>query len=45
MMTQWMVIVTGPQLFEDVRKASDNQLSFLDAAAEVMYLAHPCNVY
>ncbi|KAF8325934.1 cytochrome P450, partial [Amanita rubescens] len=37
MMTQWMVVVTGPQLFEDVRKASDDELSFLDAAAEMIH--------
>ena len=30
-----MVIVSGPQLTEDVRKASDSQLSFMDAVSEV----------
>ena len=42
MMSQWAIIVTGPQLLADIRRASDDQLSFLDAAAEVM---HPADLY
>jgi hypothetical protein len=45
MMTQWMVVVTGPELLADIRRASDDQLSFIDAAAEVMRAAHPYNVH
>ena len=36
MLTQWMVVVTGPQLIEDVQRASDDQLSSNDAFAEVI---------
>ena len=39
MLTQWMIVVTGPQLIEDVRRASDDQLSSRDAFAEV--ICHP----
>lgn len=40
MMTQWMIVVTGPKLLEDIRRAPDDQLSFLDAIAEVKHPAH-----
>jgi hypothetical protein len=41
MLTQWVVVVTGPQLIEDrVRHTSDDQLSSLDAFAEVICHAH-----
>lgn len=32
---RWLVIVSGPRLIDDVRKAADNELSFIDAANEV----------
>ena len=32
---RWLVIVSGPNLIDDVRKAADHELSFLDAANEV----------
>jgi len=38
MLTQWMVVVTGPQMIEDVRHASDDQLSSKDAIAETLHL-------
>ncbi|KAF8735505.1 hypothetical protein AX14_001941 [Amanita brunnescens Koide BX004] len=37
MMTQWMIVVTGPKLLEDIRRAPDDQLSFLDAIAETIH--------
>jgi hypothetical protein len=36
MLTQWMIVVTGPQLIEDMRRASDDQLSSRAASAEVI---------
>jgi len=46
MLTQWMVVVTGPQMIEDVRRASDDQLSSKDALAEVIChpYCHACNL-
>jgi hypothetical protein len=32
---RWMVVVSGPQFVEDVRKASDEELSFMEASNEV----------
>ena len=46
MLTQWMIVVTGPQLIEDMRRASDDQLSSKDAFAEVIchaYTRHSSN--
>jgi len=34
-MERWLVIVTGPKMIEDIRRASDETMSFDDAAAEV----------
>lgn len=45
MLTQWMIVVTGPELLADIRRASDDQLSFIHAAAEVSHTAHPYNVH
>ena len=39
MLTQWMIVVTGPELIEDMRRASDDQLSSKDAFAEVICYA------
>ncbi|KIK72907.1 hypothetical protein PAXRUDRAFT_836355 [Paxillus rubicundulus Ve08.2h10] len=36
----WMVIVSGPQLVEDVRKASKDELSFTEAANDTMNLEY-----
>ncbi|KAF8833481.1 cytochrome P450 [Paxillus ammoniavirescens] len=33
-MRRWMVVVSGPQFVEDVRKASDDELSLVEAANE-----------
>lgn len=30
-----MVVVSGPEMFNDIRKATDQQLSFREAVAEV----------
>ncbi|KIJ04805.1 hypothetical protein PAXINDRAFT_49709, partial [Paxillus involutus ATCC 200175] len=32
---RWLVVVSGPQFVEDVRKASDDELSFAEATNEV----------
>ena len=40
MITQWMIVVTGPQLIEDVRRATDDHLSSKDAFAEVISHAY-----
>ncbi|KAF9445324.1 cytochrome P450 [Macrolepiota fuliginosa MF-IS2] len=36
----WLVIVNGPQHLEDIRKATDDKLSFLDALSEAGQLDH-----
>ncbi|KIJ13840.1 hypothetical protein PAXINDRAFT_80216 [Paxillus involutus ATCC 200175] len=36
----WRVIVSGPQLVEDVRKASKDELSFIEAANDTMNLEY-----
>jgi hypothetical protein len=36
MMTQWMIVVAGPQYIGDIRQASDDQLSVKDAMAELI---------
>ena len=35
-MGRYMVVVSGPDMLEDIRKATDEQLSFRDAVAEVL---------
>ncbi|KAF8721949.1 hypothetical protein AX14_010063 [Amanita brunnescens Koide BX004] len=34
MLTTWMIVVTSPQSIDDIRRASDDQLSLKDAIAE-----------
>ncbi|KAF8913740.1 cytochrome P450 [Gymnopilus junonius] len=34
MISRWVVIVTGPDMVNDIRQATDDQLSFRDAVAE-----------
>ncbi|KAI0368876.1 cytochrome P450 [Pilatotrama ljubarskyi] len=34
MLDQWLVIITGPKLIEDLRKRPDGEVSFLEAAAD-----------
>jgi len=34
-MERWLVVVTGPGMINDIRRASDEQMSFDDAIAEV----------
>ena len=40
-----MIVVTGPELLADIRRAADDQLSFIDAVAEVKYIVHPYNAH
>lgn len=43
-MGRYMVVVSGPKMLEDIRQATDEQLSFRDAVAEVFrhfYRTHP----
>lgn len=42
----WLVIVSGPKLIDDIRRAADDELSFDEAANEVRHmwlrrLVHP----
>ncbi|KAF8343222.1 cytochrome P450 [Amanita rubescens] len=37
MLTQWAIVVTNQQLIDDIRRASDDQLSLKDAAAEFFH--------
>ena len=43
MLTQWMILVSGPRLIEDIRQASDDQLSLVDAAVEVIFRTYACH--
>lgn len=36
-MGRYVVVVSGPDMVEDIRQANDDQLSFRDAVAEVNY--------
>lgn len=36
MIDKWMVVVSGPQLIDDVRRAPEEQLSFHGAVSEVI---------
>lgn len=33
-MNKWQVVVSGPQMIDDLRRATDDQLSFRGAADE-----------
>ncbi|KDR66030.1 hypothetical protein GALMADRAFT_162272 [Galerina marginata CBS 339.88] len=35
-MSKWLVVVSGPQMIDDIRQASDDQLSFEEAAADTI---------
>jgi hypothetical protein len=35
MMANWMIVVSGPQMLDDLRRATDDQVSFREAIAEV----------
>lgn len=42
---RWLVVVSGPKLIDDIRKAAEHELSFEEAAhenLEVRYTAGPC---
>lgn len=43
MLTDWMVLVSGPRLIEDFRRATDDQLSLVAAAIEVIFRTHTCH--
>ncbi|KAF8061617.1 cytochrome P450 [Lyophyllum atratum] len=36
--SKWTVVVSGPQMVEDLRKATDDQVSFRDAVADVIQI-------
>lgn len=36
-MDRWSVMVTGPELFDELRKGADDELSFHDAVNDVSY--------
>ncbi|GLB35443.1 putative cytochrome p450 [Lyophyllum shimeji] len=36
--SKWIVVVSGPQMVEDLRKATDDQVSFRDAVADVIQI-------
>ncbi|TFK68396.1 cytochrome P450 [Pluteus cervinus] len=40
MMARWVVVVSGPQLIDDVRKASEEDLSFEEAINEVQQIKY-----
>ncbi|KDR68411.1 hypothetical protein GALMADRAFT_231377 [Galerina marginata CBS 339.88] len=35
-LSRWMVIVSGPQMIDDIRRATNDQLSFTEAVSEVV---------
>lgn len=37
---QWTVVVSGPKMVDDLRKAKDDQVSFLDAVGESIQVEH-----
>jgi hypothetical protein len=37
-LSRWLVVVSGPQMIDDIRQASDDQMSFGEAVAEVCSL-------
>ncbi|TFK68395.1 cytochrome P450 [Pluteus cervinus] len=41
MMARWVVVVSGPQLIDEVRKASEEDLSFDEAINEIKYILGP----
>ncbi|KAF9482443.1 cytochrome P450 [Pholiota conissans] len=43
-MGRWMVVATGPQSVEDIRRASDDQLSFIEALIQSDYTFGPENL-
>ena len=44
MLTHWIIVVTSQQLIDDIRRASDDQLSLKDAVGEVTQLAFSHNL-
>ena len=38
---QWMVVISGAELIEDLRKRPDSEVSFLDAVEEVRFSWSP----
>ncbi|KAJ3769084.1 cytochrome P450 [Lentinula raphanica] len=39
-MDRWVIVATGRELIEDITKASDNELSMIDAAAETLQIEY-----
>jgi hypothetical protein len=41
-MSKWMIIVSSPQMVDDIRKADDDQVSFREAVSDVCcYIPFP----
>jgi hypothetical protein len=38
MISKWMIVVSGPEMIEDIRKADSDKMSFRDANADVFFL-------
>ncbi|RDB20448.1 hypothetical protein Hypma_012416 [Hypsizygus marmoreus] len=38
MVSKWMIVVSGPQMVEDLRKAPDDQMSMMDAVADLIQI-------
>jgi hypothetical protein len=41
---QWVIVATGSKHIEDLYKAPDNVLSFMDAVIEVSSISESCSV-
>lgn len=35
MLSKWMIVISGPKMVDDIRRATDDQVDFNDAVAEV----------
>jgi hypothetical protein len=35
MISKWVIVVSGPQMVDDIKRATDDQVSFREAASEV----------
>ncbi|KAF8897197.1 cytochrome P450 [Infundibulicybe gibba] len=38
MLSKWMIVLSGPRMIDDIRKATDDQLSFRDALSESFHI-------
>jgi len=44
MMARWMVIVSSADMIDDIRRATDDQVSFREAVAEVSFFRYSGNI-